>query len=1189
MLQPAPHGLGKFRFIMKNVCLLSLGLLYSFHAQGSITGQWDFETGDLSATLGSPMQYRGDTASQTQFGTTASFGIASINGEAGRVMRFPATSPTQGYILPHGAAPNGGGSKVNQYTLIMDVLLSGSSTSYRAFWQTDPSNASDGELFVNSSNGIGISGSYQGDLTPDVWHRVAFTFDLTQRELGKYIDGTNVLSAAVGAAPLGSNPVQYLDASTGTVDGRWALDAAALLFADEGNETGTGYVSSIQFHDRVLTPGEIAMLGGPNAAGIPTWSSGGVAQWDFNGNLASSTGGANLTPAAAAPAAAAGVNFSTATINGQTAQVASFTRGTYFQMAHGLPANGGGSYVNQYTLILDVMFPSRPIGWAALWQTNPGNGNDGDWFINPAGGLGISSVYGGSVVDGTWNRVALVVDSAANTFTSYLNGTPVQQLSGPNPDGRWSLDATALLFADENQENAAGFVNCVQLRSRALSAIDIAALGGAEAAGIPLPRTPADCQLLSPNGGEVFTAGTTQTIAWAVSEPSGLLQVDLLISNLVYRGLGQVSMQQSNIAWVIDPKLGDTNNYRIRITSLDFPAVQDTSDEPFTVMGSGEAPNLVFGQPLQANGGFESGLTNWQIIAGSPTTFTSTDGEGAPYAGSRFLHGGRNPTGDMIVRQDIDLLATGFTVNDLDSGAAVDAEAWLRNAYVTLTFDDQAYFRVACLDSQDRESASFRSMIAGNNAWTRRPLSGMLPPGTRKLRLEVVGRHRRDADNDSMADEVAVRLQRSPAPVNPRITKLPMLQDYRQDAMRLLWETDGNLVLHSVEWGRSNVTEHSLTQVETEQIDTAHFIHRATLTGLSPETRYVYRVRSGETTSATYSFRTAPFRDTPFAVAWWGDSQVGPTVLQQLIPSMIARGVDWMGVAGDLASSGGSLYDWHTYWFGALEFRNMAQTHPALFARGNHDGEHPYSYAYSALPGNGSWYAFDYGNSRFIFLDTEASTSTSPEQYTWLANELARPETQNAMFRVVCFHKLPYANLWNGGGYTGEGWVRTDWVPLFQQYHVDVVINGHAHNYNRGVTNGVTYTVVGGGGGALDTERVAYWPLFTVEFSRYHYGLMQVTGNTLTWTAYDNSDRLLDSLILPSRIPQMTLSNTGDGDRSLVMAGKPGATYTLESSTTLETWTAFSTNTIPATGVPTTTNLVNLDGTQRFFRARATP
>jgi hypothetical protein len=898
------------------------------------------------------------------------------------------------------------------------------------------------------------------------------------------------------------------------VDGRWSLGPTVLLFTDEDGETGVGYVSSIQFQNRTLTAGEIAALGGPNAAGIPTWTGGGIAQWDFNGNLASSTGGANLSAEASALATVAGVTFTTATIGGQMAQVAAFTRGTFFRMTHGLAANGGGSYVNQYTLIMDVMFPSRPTGWAVLWQTNPNDANDGDWFVNPSGGLGISSVYGGSMADGTWNRIALVVDGIAGTFTSYLNGTSVQQISGVDLDGRWSLDPTALLFADENEENAGGYVNSVQLRGSALGAVEIAALGGPQATGIPVPQTPSGLQLVSPNGGEVFQAGTTQTVAWEVANASGLVQVDLLLGEILYRALGQVLMRQSNYLWNIDPQLGDTNAYRIRLTSVDFPSVQDVSDAAFSVTGSGVPPNPVFGQPLQVNGGFESLLTNWQVIAGNPTTLTSTGGEGAPYAGSRFLYGGRNAGGDMVVRQDIDLLAAGFTASDLDGGAAVDAEARLRNAYGADTFDDQVYLRVAYLNALGQELASIRSMVPGNNFWVQRTLGGLLPPGTRQLRLEVVGKHRRDANNDSMADEVIARVQRAWPLVNPQITKLPLLQDYRQDAMTLIWETDGNLALHEVDWGRTNVSEHTLAEIETVQIDSSHFMHRATLTGLAPETSYVYRVRSGTTLSATYSFRTAPLRDTPFAVAWWGDSQENPSVLGQLIPSILARGVDWMGVAGDLASSGASLYDWHNYWFKPMETQNIAQTRPALFARGNHDGEYPFSYAYSALPGNEAWYAFDYGNSRFIFLDTEASTDAVPEQYAWLTNELARPETQNAAFRVVCFHKPPYCNLWNGGGYTGEAWVRNDWVPLFQQYHVDAVINGHSHCYDRGATKGVTYLIVGGGGGALDTERVAYWPLFTVEYSRYHYGLMQVNGPVLNWSTLDDSGQLLDSFTL---------------------------------------------------------------------------
>jgi 3',5'-cyclic AMP phosphodiesterase CpdA len=824
-----------------------------------------------------------------------------------------------------------------------------------------------------------------------------------------------------------------------------------------------------------------------------------VAQWDFDGNLASSTGGSNLVLGAAGPAISPGLSFTTTTINGQPAQVAAFTRGTYFRVTHGLAANGGGNLLNNYTLIMDVMFPSRPTGWAALWQTSSANSDDGEWFINPNRGLGISGNYGGDVPDGTWNRLALVVDTTQGTFTSYLNGTQVQQNTGLSLDGRWAVLSQALLFADENQENAAGFVNSVQLQDRALTATDIAELGGPSAAGIPIASTPA--------------------------------------------------------------------------------------------LQSGPPPNPLFGQPLQLNGGFESLFTNWLTIAGHPVALTSAYSKGSPHSGTRFFHGGLNPAGDSIVRQEIDLLAAGFDPKEIDDGAALDAEAWLRNWFGAGTFDDQVFYRVAYLNGADEELSSMRCLIAANNAWLQRTLAGLLPPGTRKLRIEIVGKHRRDLDNDSMADDIVVRLQPITTSVTPNITKLPMLQDVRPNAMTLLWETDGNLAAHAVEWGQTNIAEHTLSRVESLKIDNTHYVHRATLTGLDTETAYVYRVRSGTNATAAFSFRTAPKHDTPFAVAWWGDNHQGTTTLRTHVSNMLDHLPDMICVAGDMVNSGNAISEWHNYWFKPLEHLNCGQTRPVIFARGNHDGEHALAYAYSALPGNEAWFAFDYGNSRFIFLDSEIDTSGSPEQFAWLQSELSRPETQRAAFRIVCFHRPPWVNLWNGGGTTGETWVRNDWVPLFSQKNVDLVICGHAHNYNRGASNGVTYVVSGGGGGTLDVERVAFWPLYTVEYSRYHFDLMEVNGNMLTWQTFDNNNQLIDFFTLNSRVPTLSLipANSKEEVMNVVLSGKPGVRYYIQSSTDLTSWTNVATNTLPASGPLMATNAVpSIDG-RYFFRAQIAP
>jgi hypothetical protein len=229
-------------------------------------------------------------------------------------------------------------------------------------------------------------------------------------------------------------------------------------------------------------------------------SRGGTVQWDFNGDVSSSTGGADLELGAAAPASVPEVNFDLADIGVDAAEVAIFGRGTYFKFTHGFPPNGGGIYVNQYTLILDVMFPDRSpsSGWAALLQTSTANAGDGDWFVNPGSGLGISGNYGGILDDGVWHRIALVVDNVAGSFTSYIDGSQVEQIHTADDgdlvvDGRWSLDTTALLFADQDGENAGGMVNSVQIRDTAMTADELLGLGGPDAAGIFLPSDPRDC------------------------------------------------------------------------------------------------------------------------------------------------------------------------------------------------------------------------------------------------------------------------------------------------------------------------------------------------------------------------------------------------------------------------------------------------------------------------------------------------------------------------------------------------------------------------------------------------------------------------------------------------------------------------------------------------------------------------
>jgi len=225
-----------------------------------VTGEWDFNN-QLAATLGRDLEFYDSTVTaDTTFGTTTSFGISDINGQPTGVMHFmPSTSPWGGYIMYHGAAPNGGGAYVNQYTLVYDIYYPyGSDYTWRSLLQTATGNGNDGDLFVSDANGLGISSIYNGTVTAGEWHRIAVAFDLSgpgqAPVLTKFIDGVKVGNQTGGLS--------------GT-DGRFSLDPSALLFADNDGDAAEAYVSSVQVSNGRRPDAFLEALGGPSAAKIP--------------------------------------------------------------------------------------------------------------------------------------------------------------------------------------------------------------------------------------------------------------------------------------------------------------------------------------------------------------------------------------------------------------------------------------------------------------------------------------------------------------------------------------------------------------------------------------------------------------------------------------------------------------------------------------------------------------------------------------------------------------------------------------------------------------------------------------------------------------------------------------------------------------------------------------------------------
>ncbi len=480
--------------------------------EAPVTGQWDFDQRSLAATVGAPLEFLGGpeglTAQLTEFGMTSEFGIPDINGEPAAVMRVPGDLTREiGYIMTHGIAPNGGGTLVNQFTLIMDVYIETSGPGAAALLQISSlDNTDDGDLFWQGNNfGQGTDGYIgRGTFTAGEWHRVAAAYDMAADPpvVVKYVDGIK----------------QHEWTANHSLDNpRRALQPTAILFADgDQDERREMYVNSIQIRAGRLTDAQMAALGKPTARGIPPAipPTNVTGQWDFDYGDLGATIGRPLTYLDGPGGLTESLTYFGVTgdennpdvplINGEPAGFM-YVPGDLdsrigYVMEHLIPPNGGGTRVNQFTLIMDVMVAAEGSFAAAMLQiSSPDNTDDGDLFWQSNNfGQGTDGYIGtGIFTPGEWHRVVAAYDMAADPprVTKYVDGefqdewTANQGLDNP----RRALLPTAVLFADgDADERRAWWVNAIQIRSGALTRAQIESLGGPSASGIPvvLPITP---------------------------------------------------------------------------------------------------------------------------------------------------------------------------------------------------------------------------------------------------------------------------------------------------------------------------------------------------------------------------------------------------------------------------------------------------------------------------------------------------------------------------------------------------------------------------------------------------------------------------------------------------------------------------------------------------------------------------
>jgi hypothetical protein len=499
-----------------------------------VTGQWDFDFGDLSATVGKDLQYfdgtSGSTAGATAFGTCSSFGIPTIRGIDAKVMKVPGGAGVNGnnnfgYIMDHQISPNGGGTLVNQYTIIWDMYYAGGTLPFFNCQNTNNAPA-DGSLFLqNGQMGQGSGGYVMKHDISTGWHRIAFAVDLSQNLISKWVDGVK--------------QQDWVSSANALDTARRAWQHSVLLFADgDGDDhDATVYVKSIQVSEGKLSDAQMVALAGPDGNSIPIAApaTSVTGQWDFNSGDLSATVGKDLqyfdgTAGSTASSTAFGTcsSFSIPLINGVDAQIIKVPGGAGvngnnnfgYIMDHQISPNGGGKLVNQYTIVWDMYYAGGTLPFFNCQNTNNAPA-DGSLFLQN-GQMGQGS--GGYVmlqdIATGWHRIAFAVDLSQNLITKWVDGVKQQDWVSPAnalDAARRAWQHTVLLFADGDGDDhdATVYLDSIQVSVGKLSDAAMTALGTASGNGIPVviptSATPAAASLT------ISLSGANIIVAWPPS------------------------------------------------------------------------------------------------------------------------------------------------------------------------------------------------------------------------------------------------------------------------------------------------------------------------------------------------------------------------------------------------------------------------------------------------------------------------------------------------------------------------------------------------------------------------------------------------------------------------------------------------------------------------------------------------
>ncbi|MHA1200622.1 MAG: fibronectin type III domain-containing protein [Candidatus Heimdallarchaeaceae archaeon] len=333
--------------------------------------------------------------------------------------------------------------------------------------------------------------------------------------------------------------------------------------------------------------------------------------------------------------------------------------------------------------------------------------------------------------------------------------------------------------------------------------------------------------------------------------------------------------------------------------------------------------------------------------------------------------------------------------------------------------------------------------------------------------------------------------------------------------VHLSWQRDPTTTM-SVTWRTTEATS-SIVQYGSDSTygnekdgEIIGFYHSVELTNLLPDTTYHYRVGDGTTWSKDSTFKTGTSgKHIQFVDI--GDCQNRPVEGKMMHDAIRYLPMDMFTFTGDLSNTGSDLSEWIT-WLDA--YAPLLKNVPLMNILGNHERNMSYFYDLFTLPGKEEYYSFNLGPVHFVGLHTlwNGAPDNTPEQAAWLISDLESHQEYN--WTIIMMHTPPFSSFVRY--YQGEyDFLNETFVPIFEQYGVDLVMTGHEHAYERLQKNNVTYIISGGGGSRLvDIDLAVPLNESIIIESAYHFLYLDIYENKLSVGGYKDDYTLMDQHVV---------------------------------------------------------------------------